>query len=53
MRTEEEVQKMCDEATDAGREPSKLAGMSYEQGVEAALEWVLENPDYENPVKGE
>ena len=34
----DEVLNQCSEAADSGR--SKFPGMSYEQGVEAAIRWM-------------
>jgi len=42
MKTEDEVQEMADKA--AAAQP-KYHGMTYEEGVRAALDWVLENMD--------
>lgn len=42
MKTEDEIQEMADKATDASRHP-KFTAMTYEQGVAAALDWVLGN----------
>ena len=45
MRSKEEIKKVLD---DIDTNISKFKAMNYEQGIEAALEWVLmENPDYE------
>lgn len=40
MKTEDEIQEMADKATEAAQEP-KFVGMSYEDGVRTALDWVL------------
>ena len=52
--TDEEIQDEADKATDIHRnEESKLRGMTYEEGVAAALEWVLGDSDYTSPATGE
>lgn len=33
---------MADAATSRGYKPTKFTGMSYEEGVAAALDWVLD-----------
>lgn len=38
-----EVLNQCSEAADSGR--SKFPGMSYEQGVEAAIRWMQGDDD--------
>ena len=49
MKTEYEINDMIDKAIDADvRSP----GMSYEQGVRDALEWVMEYTD-EAPIQEE
>lgn len=46
MKDESEIQAMCDKAADAAMEGSKYPGMSYEEGIREALDWVLGNiPD--------
>ncbi len=50
MKTEEQINKVLDRAVEAEYAP-KLFGMSYEQGVRNALDWVLENSD-DDPVEG-
>lgn len=43
MKTEEEIQAVIDEAADLTAEGiSNCQGMSYEEGVEYALRWVIE-----------
>jgi hypothetical protein len=45
-RTEEEIQEQIDKAMEQRHtDPGKWSGMSYEQGVEDALEWVLGSSD--------
>ena len=39
----ENVLNRCSESEDTGRR--KYPGMSYEQGVRAAIEWLLFSPD--------
>lgn len=43
MRTKKEIEDMMDECAPfiAGEEASPRFGMSYEDGVDAALRWVL------------
>jgi hypothetical protein len=41
MRDEKTIQDMLDDARVRAFEPSVYPGMTYEQGVEAALEWAL------------
>ncbi len=43
-RTDKEIQEQIDDAMDT-RGNSKYPAMSYEDGVEAALNWVLGNAD--------
>ena len=50
MKTEKEIQEMCDKAADAAMSP-RFFGQSYEEGVRSALEWVLgEVEDDEDPL---
>lgn len=41
MRNKNTVQDMADQASDAAYKP-KFTGMSYEEGVRDALNWVLD-----------
>lgn len=52
MRDENEVQAMCDLAATAAGKPSACFGMTYEEGVRNALEWVIDEdiPDEEAPI---
>lgn len=50
MRTEEEILIMADKA-DAARYENKWPGMTYEQGVAMALDWVLGDED-DDPTEG-
>lgn len=52
MRGEEEIQEMADKAATAANKPSKAFGMSYEEGVRAGLDWVLDEsmPENEGPL---
>lgn len=43
----DEVLNQCSDAADSGR--SKFPGMSYEQGVEAAIRWLIGDDD-SNPM---
>jgi len=52
MKSQKEIQEELEKTypyTDEGR--SKFHGMTYEQGVQAALEWVLDDDDDENPME--
>jgi hypothetical protein len=42
MRDEDEIQKMADKASDMAEKPSQYFSMTYEDGVRAALDWVLD-----------
>lgn len=44
----DDVLNQCSESADSGR--SKFPGMSYEQGVEAAILWMQGNSDT-NPME--
>lgn len=49
-RTEEEINDLlnkCVDAEDTGE--SKYPGMTYEQGIKAAIEWLTGNTD-DNPL---
>jgi len=48
MKTQEEINHQIDVATD---NPDMYPGMSYADGIKAALEWVLGYTD-ENPTEG-
>lgn len=52
MREEDEIQEMADRAASASHKPSVAHSMTYEQGVSAALDWVLDEsiPDDEGPL---
>jgi hypothetical protein len=46
MKTPEEIRKVLDSIDSSGR--SKYSGMTYENGIEEALQWALEEiPDDE------
>lgn len=47
MKTEDEIQDKADQAASAEREP-KYFGQTYEAGVRAALDWVLNDEGDEN-----
>jgi hypothetical protein len=51
MKPEKEIEKMLDTAEDEKNNPTaRRNGMTYEEGVQAALEWVLGRvDDDENP----
>ncbi len=40
MRTSKEILAMLDQAVDRSNQKTKFPGMTYEEGVRAALEWV-------------
>lgn len=40
MRTEDEIEELFNEAAVRANEPTQYPGMTYEQGVFAALEWL-------------
>jgi len=45
MKTENEIYEQLDLASESNNEGCKFRGMSYCEGVMAALEWILENTD--------
>ena len=49
MRTQKEIEEKMDECAPftSGEEESRRFGMSYEEGVEQALRWVLDAEDEE------
>ncbi len=49
-RTEEEIQALCDKARTLD---GKFPGMTYEEGIQAALDWVLGQygEDNEEPLQ--
>lgn len=53
MRDETEVQKMADKAASAANHGTKYPGMSYEEGLREALDWVLDEsiPEDESPLE--
>lgn len=51
MRSEKEINATLNELMDLRHKPSKYPQMTFEEGIEAALDWVLENRD-ENPLEG-
>lgn len=52
VRKEKEIADEMLVAAEAGVEASQFSGMTYEQGVEAALRWVL-GETKGSPTKGE
>lgn len=52
MKKPYEIKDMFELATKQAQKESKVFGMSYEQGVEAALGWVLEAFE-EDPLEEE
>lgn len=47
MRTESEIEDQIGKALESGENGSTLFGMTYEEGVDAALRWV--NGDSDEP----
>lgn len=45
----EAIEEKASEAAERAMEPTRVPGMSYEEGVSAALDWVLGNVD-EDPL---
>lgn len=45
MKTENEIYSLIDDAMEAQADGSKYGGMSYEDGIEAACQWILGNSD--------
>lgn len=50
MKSKREIEDLMGDAITRANERSKYPGMNYEQGVEAALRWVLDD-DSENPLE--
>jgi hypothetical protein len=51
MKTETEIQQLADDASDLiYKRSSKFKGMTYEEGVRAACEWMI-NEENENPLE--
>ena len=50
-KTEEEVDELLDRVTDGS--PTKYAGMSFEQGIEYVLRWLMDGEEGEHPLDGE
>lgn len=53
-RTDEEIDKVMNEAAEQrDKGGSRWPGMSYEEGVLAALEWIFAGPkdDFQNPME--
>lgn len=52
-RPESEVHNLLDKCSEIsnGEDGSKYPGMSYEEGIQAAIEWM--NGDGENPLEDE
>jgi hypothetical protein len=47
MKTRQEIEDQIDKALESKQEsPSRLSGMTYEEGVDAALRWVLGDAEY-------
>ena len=52
MRTQREVDEMVRKFVEPSHGPSKFSGMTYEQGIRTALEWVLEDLETEELTEG-
>jgi hypothetical protein len=50
MKTKDEIYDEIDRALAAQEEGSKWPGMSFEEGVEAALRWIV--GEQEKPIDG-
>ena len=50
MKTESQIQKVVDEGSGRITAGTKYPGMSYEEGVRAALEWVINDDSEESPL---
>ena len=50
MRDEDEVEALLEIAVDRSYESSHVSGMTYEEGVRATLEWILDQ-DQVNPLE--
>lgn len=48
-RTPQETEALLDEATDRASLPTQNPGMTYEEGVLAALDWIFGRTD-DNPL---
>jgi hypothetical protein len=51
-RTQKEIDDVLNKAADGIDKGSRWGGMSYEQGVDAALRWITGETD-ENPMEDE
>ena len=52
MRSEPEIQDMADKASDMiAKGEGRFSGMSYMEGVRAALEWIMELNGDESPLE--
>jgi hypothetical protein len=49
MKSQREVEKLASEAAARSMERTQVPGMTYEEGVRDALDWVLGNNE-ENPL---
>ena len=45
MKNEHQIEAIMDKVLERYHEPSRFPGMTYEQGVRNALDWVLEETD--------
>lgn len=44
-RSDEEINYLLERCTDAAETGTNFRGMSYEEGIKVALEWLLYEPD--------
>lgn len=51
MKSEQQINDLLDRAVDRCYQPSKFRSMTYEEGVRATLEWVLEDSEEEDPLE--
>ena len=50
MKTEQQIEAIMDKVVERYHVASKVPGMTYEQGVRAALDWVMDEVD-EDPLE--
>ncbi len=52
IRSKEEIDEVMNKAYEQMENGSKWSGMSFEEGVRAAIDWMLGNTD-DNPMEDE
>jgi hypothetical protein len=52
VRSEQEIESLLEQCLVAENEGSDYPGMSYEQGIKCAIEWVIGHTD-EHPLNSE